>query len=263
MLWAPKPIATPTTPALASSGARLMPRSPRMTTLGDREDGDRRHAPQDRPEGANALLAALVDQGPLGVGGGAVDLALGGLGGLGGLAGLRHHPAGRRRAQGRRVGDVRLGSGRAPPPPHQPARRPPGRRRAVAQVRQDGVGRPLGQPVDHPVDDELDDEREHHHEDDPQQQVDRPVEELGRQLRRVLVVRQVPDQLAGHARIGGAAGEQRRRSGIHAERRYLNTDHHADPSRDPIRNYATPARLPAPRDLRGEAPAMTAVFASG
>src|ERR1700722_2452622 len=33
MLCAPNPIAIPTTPALASSGARLMPRSPRMTTL--------------------------------------------------------------------------------------------------------------------------------------------------------------------------------------------------------------------------------------
>src|ERR1700729_1596609 len=145
MLWAPNPIATPTTPALASSGARLMPRSPRMTTL--------------------AIEKIVID------------------------ATLRKiDPRARTRCLRRSSTRARSASAAAPlisPWAASPADSDPtprGPRRAVGEVRQQGVRRPLGQPVDHPVHDELDDEREQHHEDDAQQQVDRPVEELGRQL---------------------------------------------------------------------------------
>ena len=244
MLWAPNPIATPTTPGAGEQRRQVDAEVAEDDDAGDREDGDRRHAPQDRPEGANPLLAALVDQGPLGLGGGAVDLA---------LAAPRRPTPSPRRGPPPRPGSSASATSASdpdvpPPSPDQPA---PGARRAAAAPlrrfgRREWVARSVSRLITRLTMNWMI-EREHHDEDDPQQQVDRPVEEFGRQLRRVLVVRQVPDQLAGHARIGGAAGEQRRRGGIHAERRYLNTDHHADPSRDPIRNYATPARLPAPR----------------
>ena len=188
-----------------------------MTTLGDREDGHRRDAPQDRPEGAHALLAALVDQRPLGLGGGAVDLALVGVG-----CRRPHVTSAAGRGRPPRPGspgvgpDVRLGVADAAPPPRRPAGRPaaePGRRRAVAQLRQEGLGRPLGQPVDHPVDEHWMRSASTHDEDDPQQQVHRPGEELASAWRPRLVVRQVPDQLAGQPGIGPAAGQQRRRVG--------------------------------------------------
>src|ERR1700729_827073 len=101
MLWAPNPIAMPTTPALASSGARLMPRSPRMTTLAIEKMG------------IDAMLRKIETSA---------------------------------RTRGRL----------AAPSLYQSRGRAPGRGRAVAQMRQQGVRRPLGQPVDHPVHNQLD-----------------------------------------------------------------------------------------------------------
>ncbi len=226
MLCAPNPIATPTTPALASSGARLMPRSPRMTTLAiekmvidamlrkieprARTRCLRRSSTRARSACAAALLIAP---------------------GLGPAGRVRHGAPGRRRAQGGGVVPARLRRCLAPPPSLcQPRGRAPGRRRAVAQLRKEGVRRPLGQPVDHPVHDRLDDEREDDDEDHAQQQVDRPGEKFAAYGRGVPVVGKVPDELAGQTRIGAAAAEQRVGPGMRtAEHRHLDASHHTDP----------------------------------
>ena len=54
----PKPIATPSTPAPASSGPRLMPTSPRHISSGGQPDHEAEHAAQHAGERVDALLGA-------------------------------------------------------------------------------------------------------------------------------------------------------------------------------------------------------------